>query len=224
MNYSRAEENYLKTIYHLSEKGDNVTTNAIAEVLSTKPASVSDMIKKLDSKRLVNYVKYKGVTLTDDGRKIALWVIRKHRLWEVFLLEKLKFNWDEVHEVAEQLEHIKSVPMIERLDEFLGYPKFDPHGDPIPDAKGNFNHQVISLKLSECKRGRQYKVVSVDDSNSTFLQYLDKVGIGIGTTLKILDAMAFDNSLEIEVDSRNRKIVSQQVSENILVCEFHSKD
>lgn len=219
MSHSRAEENYLKTIFHLSEQLDNVSTNSIAEALQTKPASVSDMLKKLAQKGLVDYVKYKGVSLTDEGRQIALWVIRKHRLWEVFLLEKLKFNWDEVHEVADQLEHIKSVRMIERLDEFLGFPKYDPHGDPIPDANGNI-HQVTCEKLCESDIGVALKVISVDDSSSSFLRYLDKAGIGVGSCITVIDKIDYDNSLEIEINQNIRRVISQQVSQNILVTHL----
>lgn len=217
VNLSKAEENYIKTIYHLSSNHLSVSTNAIAEHLQTKPASVSDMLKKLAAKEMVHYEKYKGVKLTPNGEKAALWIIRKHRLWEVFLLETLHFNWDEVHEVAEQLEHIKSYTLIERLDKFLDYPQYDPHGDPIPDANGHFKPQ-ISARLSDTCIGMVYKVVAVNDSNSSFLQYLDKVGIGIGQTVEIVDKIDYDGSLEIKVGGHSiPKLVSLIVSENILV-------
>jgi len=219
MDFSSAEENYLKAIYHLSVgESEVVSTNAIAEELQTKPASVSDMLKKLSSKELVNYVKYKGVNLTDKGRSVALWIVRKHRLWEVFLVEKLKFNWDEVHEVAEQLEHIKSKPMIEKLDVFLNYPKFDPHGDPIPDRHGNIT-VISAIPLSEAKIGAILNVVSVSDSNPNLLKYLDKVGISIGSELHILERIAFDGSLEIKIKGNEAvsRLISSQVSKNILI-------
>lgn len=214
--FSHSEENYLKTIYHLSEKNTPVNTNAIADKLKTKAASVTDMIKKLNSKGVINYQKYKGTTLTDDGKKAALLVIRKHRLWEVFLLEKLNFNWDEVHEVAEQLEHIQSQRMIESLDNFLGYPKYDPHGDPIPDKNGEFSN-LEATKLSDLPINEKATVVAVKDGNSSLLQYLDKVGIGIGTELEVKEKIEFDKSLEININGREQKIVSALVSENILV-------
>ncbi|MBB3696355.1 FeoA domain-containing protein [Flammeovirga yaeyamensis] len=215
---SHSEENYLKTIYHLSEKESPVSTNAIAEALNTKPASVTDMIKKLNTKGFINYQKYKGTTLTSTGNKEALLIIRKHRLWEVFLLEKLNFNWDEVHEVAEQLEHIKSKLMIERLDEFLGFPQHDPHGDPIPNKNGEFDVlEAIKLTNIECKK--KVVVVAVQDSNSSLLQYLDKMGIGIGSKLYITEKIEFDQSLEITINDRDKKIISALVSENILVKE-----
>ncbi|MDW7693236.1 metal-dependent transcriptional regulator [Flammeovirgaceae bacterium SG7u.111] len=212
---SHTEENYIKVIYHLSEKNEAVSTNAIADMLSTKPASVSDMLKKLDSKSLINYIKYKGVTLTEEGKSIALWIIRKHRLWEVFLVEKMKFNWDEVHEVAEQLEHIKSRRLIEQLDWFLEFPKYDPHGDPIPDSEGKVR-QLPTLPLSEATMKTDLKVVTVSDSSSEFLQYLDKVGISIGIHIKIVDKIAYDGSLELEIDGKTH-LISRQGAQNILV-------
>lgn len=219
MDFSSAEENHLKVIYHLSENGKEVvSTNAIAEELQTKPASVSDMLKKLAVKELVHYIKYKGVTLTKKGKSVALWIVRKHRLWEVFLVEKLKFNWDEVHDIAEQLEHIKSKSMIEKLDVFLNHPQFDPHGDPIPDKDGNI--AVLPAKpLAEAKIGEKVKVVSVSDSNEALLQYLDKVGISIGSILFVLERIAYDGSLEIKIEHSLKvtQLVSAQVSENILV-------
>jgi len=216
MDLSLAEENYLKTIYHLAEKNEAVSTNAISEELRTKPASVSDMLKKLAAKNVINYIKYKGVSLTEEGKGLALWIVRKHRLWEVFLVEKLKFNWDEVHEVAEQLEHIKSRRMIEQLDRFLDYPKFDPHGDPIPDSEGKIRH-VPASPLSDAPSHTDLKVVSVSDSSSAFLRYLDKVGIAIGSHLLITDKIEFDGSVELEIDDNKKQLVSRQVSENILV-------
>ncbi|MEN7546851.1 metal-dependent transcriptional regulator [Rapidithrix thailandica] len=218
MNFSHSEENYLKTIFHLSVNEEPVATNAIAEELNTRPASVSDMLKKLANKEAIHYIKYRGVTLTEEGKAAALWIIRKHRLWEVFLLEKLKFNWDEVHEVAEQLEHIKSRRMIERLDEFLGFPKYDPHGDPIPDNSGNFT-EMSAMQLSEASIQEDHKVISVSDSSSEFLQYLDKVGIGIGSQLKVLDKIAFDESLEVSINNREKRLLTKKVAENILVAK-----
>lgn len=221
MNFSLAEENYLKAIYHLSQgERSIVSTNAIAEELQTSPASVTDMVKKLSSKKTVDYIKYKGVNMTEQGEKIALWIIRKHRLWEVFLVEKLKFTWDEVHEVAEQLEHIRSRRLIERLDDFLGYPKTDPHGDPIPDQDGNITAPT-SIPLSETAIYQTVRVIAVRDTSSAFLKYLDKIGVGIGTKLVALDKIEFDSSLEIKVfsdqESSHQVMMSSQVAGNILV-------
>jgi DtxR family Mn-dependent transcriptional regulator len=216
---SFAEENYLKAIYHLSsDRRRQVNTNAIADKLNTKPASVSDMIRKLSEKGVITYVKYQGVNITEVGKKRALWVIRKHRLWEVFLVNKLGFHWDEVHEVAEQLEHIKSSLLISRLDEFLEYPKFDPHGDPIPDEDG-----IISTKprmmLSELKVGDEAELVSMKDTGIAFLNYLDRMELKIGAQIKILEIMEFDGSREIESNRSKNITISQQVSDNLLVIK-----
>lgn len=214
---SLVEENYLKAIYHLSNGGrTQVSTNAIAEAINTKPASVSDMIQKLDRKGVIKYKKYQGAKVTDEGREAALKVIRKHRLWEVFLVEQLKFNWDQVHEVAEQLEHIKSPLLIERLDEFLGHPKVDPHGDPIPDAKG-----VIKAKpqkpLEELDSGSEGIVRAVKDSSPAFLQHMDKLGAYLGAQIKVLDKIAFDGSMQILIDQTSTIFISKEVARNILI-------
>ena len=217
---SFAEENYLKAIYHLSEHGTaTVSTNAIAEVLNTKAASVSDMLKKLSQKQVIDYQRYQGVRITESGKKGALMVIRKHRLWEVFLVEKLKFNWDEVHDVAEQLEHIKSPLLIKRLDEFLGFPKVDPHGDPIPDENG----EIVTkprMPLAEMAQGARGQMVAVDDSSTVFLQYVDKVGLYIGAKLEVLERVEFDGSLELRLDDSRQLFVSQQVAQNIFITEL----
>ncbi len=214
---SLAEENYLKTIYHLSSAGQQqVSTNAIAQRLNTKPASVSDMINKLADKGVITHVKYQGVNITEEGKKIALHIIRKHRLWEVFLVNKLKFHWDEVHEIAEQLEHVKSPLLISRLDKFLDYPKYDPHGDPIPDEDG-----VISLKprsiLSELEIGTTCQLVSMKDTGDIFLNYLDKLGMKIGSKIRILDKIEYDGSMEIEIDHEKKVNISRQAADNLLV-------
>lgn len=216
---SLAEENYLKTIYHLSETHhEDISTNAIADTLNTKPASVTDMIRKLSNKGMLNYRKYRGVSISDEGKKAALNVVRKHRLWEVFLVEKLKFNWDEVHEVAEQLEHIRSPLLIKRLDEFLNYPKYDPHGDPIPDENGEFLIKP-KIPLAELGVNEAGIIVAVNDSNSLFLQYLDKIGAYLGARIKVLDKIEFDDSLEIIIDNKRTVFVSKEVSKNILITQ-----
>jgi len=219
MTLSFAEENYLKTIYHLAQENEApVSTNSIADSLNTKAASVTDMIKKLSAKEVVSYQKYKGVNVSEKGKKAALQVIRKHRLWETFLVEKLKFNWDEVHEVAEQLEHIKSPLLIKRLDELLGYPKYDPHGDPIPDEEGEFKAKP-QIALSSCENGKDGIVISVRDDSSAFLKYLDKIGAYIGAKIKVIDRVEFDDSLEIQIDDKKTVFVSKEVSENIWITE-----
>jgi DtxR family Mn-dependent transcriptional regulator len=215
---SFVEENYIKAIYHLSNSGEvSVTTNALADEMQTTPASVSDMVRKLSKKEVVHYKKYQGVNVSDEGKLIALRVIRKHRLWEVFLVQKLDFNWDEVHDVAEQLEHIKSPLLIQRLDEFLGYPKYDPHGDPIPDENGEFTESKRE-NLSQLSIGATGIVVAVEDSGTAFLKYLDKVGISIGTKIVIDDVVEFDGSMDITIDQKKSITVSKTVAENIWVA------
>jgi len=214
---SFAEENYLKAVYHLSNAGElDVTTNSIADEMDTKAASVSDMLRRLSEKEMVVYRKYQGVKISEKGKTAALQVIRKHRLWEVFLVEKLKFNWDQVHEIAEQLEHIKSPLLIQRLDEFLGHPKFDPHGDPIPDENGLFKEKP-QVPLAEVGISGDGIVVAVKDTNSMFLQHLDRIGIYLGAKTKVTEKVEFDGSMEILVDGKNKLFISKEVAENVLV-------
>lgn len=211
-----SEENYLKVIYHLSlvsPKG--VNTNAIAGMLETKASSVTDMIKKLAEKDFVSYIKYQGVSLTEKGIYLAKMIVRKHRLWEVFLVEKLHFSWDEVHEIAEELEHIKSEKLINKLDEFLGFPNFDPHGDPIPDANGIIQKLQKKL-LSEVSLNSEYQCVGVKDTSVDFLQFLDKKGIALGTFITVLEKESFDETLKIKL---NNKVItiSNKIATNLYV-------
>lgn len=208
------EENYIKAIYHLSNNGTlTVNTNAIAEAMKTKASSATDMIKKLSEKKYADYKKYQGVTLTENGKRVAINIIRKHRLWEVFLVEKLNFTWDEVHEVAEHLEHIKSDKLIDELDAFLEHPTHDPHGDPIPDKNGNF-HLIDKIVLAKANIGVAYKCVGVDDTSTAFLQYLDSNGIGLGTIITVKYREPYDNSIQIQL--KNSEImVSNSVAKNL---------
>ena len=215
---SITEENYLKAIFKISEKeGTPVSTNSIANEMTTSAASVSDMIRRLSEKELVSYEKWKGVTLKDDGRKIATDLIRKHRLWEVFLVDKLQFSWDEVHPLAEELEHIKSDELVQRLDEFLGHPKYDPHGDPIPDEHGNFvfRKQVI---LSEFQ-GTKGIIVGVDEHTTPFLQYLDRLQLTLGTAIEVLEVIEYDGSIRIKINDAKEQIISGKVAQNLFVKE-----
>jgi DtxR family Mn-dependent transcriptional regulator len=190
-----SEENYLKTIFHLTTLlNSEVSTNAIAEKMETKASSVTDMLKKLADKDLINYKKYQGVSLTEKGQLAAKMIVRKHRLWEVFLVEKLNFSWDEVHEIAEQLEHIKSEQLINKLDEFLGNPTEDPHGDPIPDANGKII-KTEKLLLSDLNENQTGICIGVKDSSSEFLKYLDKQGIALGSRIELIAKEEFDLSL-----------------------------
>ncbi len=211
------EENYLKAIYHISKDNNQVvSTNAIAESMNTKAASVTDMIKKLSEKELINYIKYQGVTLTDKGKNTALNIIRKHRLWEVFLVEKLKFSWDEVHDVAEELEHIKSDLLINRLDEFLDFPKSDPHGDPIPDKNGKFYIQDLK-PLSKLLIGDQGIVSGVRDHSPVFLKYLAEINLTLGENIEVLNIIDFDGSFIININ-KNKQTVSRDVAKNLLIA------
>ncbi|MFK5974394.1 MAG: metal-dependent transcriptional regulator [Flavobacteriaceae bacterium] len=209
-----SEEDYIKAVYHLG-KGESTTvsTNAIAEQMATKPSSVTDMVRKLSEKGLVNYRKYKGASLTEIGIKTALTLVRKHRLWEVFLVEKLDFLWDEVHDVAEQLEHIKSEKLIDRLDKHLGFPEVDPHGDPIPSKKGKFKKSVKKL-LNEIPIGATGVCVGVKDSSPPFLKFLDKNAIALGDSITVLDKEEFDSSLHIKI-KRKEIHISNEIAANL---------
>jgi DtxR family Mn-dependent transcriptional regulator len=211
-----SEENYLKVIYHLSQVSPKgVNTNAIAGMLDTKASSVTDMLKKLSDKDLVSYQKYQGVTLTENGFRSAKMIVRKHRLWEVFLVDKLGFAWDEVHDIAEELEHIKSETLINKLDEYLHFPAFDPHGDPIPDVNGVMK-KVNKLLLSEVELHKEYQCVGVKHSSSEFLQYLDKQKIALGSKIVVKEKESFDDTLLVEVNSKEITI-SNKIANNLYV-------
>ncbi len=214
---SHAEENYLKAIFKISEKeGKAASTNAIASEMQTTAASVTDMLRRLAEKNLIDYEKYRGVQLTEEGGRVATALIRKHRLWEVFLMEKLGFAWDEVHELAEQLEHVQGDSLIERLDAFLGYPRFDPHGDPIPDAQGRwaFRPQVL---LSQMQPGDAGAVTGVNDHSAAFLQYLDQLGIALGVRLELLERIPFDQSVRIRTPDGAERTLSEKVGQNLFL-------
>ncbi|WP_179353478.1 metal-dependent transcriptional regulator [Winogradskyella vidalii] len=209
-----AEENYLKAIYHLEQEFKNgVSTNALAEEMNTKASSATDMVKKLAEKNMLTHIPYQGATLSDAGRAYAVKVIRRHRLWEVFLVEKLNFSWDEVHEVAEHLEHINSDKLVDELDAFLGFPTYDPHGDPIPDKEGNFTY-IEKIVLAKGEVGTTYKCIGVDDTSSEFLKYLDSNNIGLGTIVKVLHKEPFDNSIKLALGD-SEIVVSQSVAKNL---------
>ncbi len=214
--HSFTEENYLKSIYKLIEQeGKTISTNAIAEKMNTKAASVSDMLKKLYDKKLINYQKYQGVTLTPKGEKVALTIIRKHRLWEMFLVEKLDFKWDEVHDIAEQLEHINSEKLIAQIDKFLNYPKVDPHGDPIPDSNGKILI-TKSKSVASFKKNDVLIMTGVVDHTPRFLQYLDTLKLSLGNEIKIKNIEEFDKSLQISINKGAQIFISNDVAKNIL--------
>lgn len=213
---SLTEENYLKAIYHLSEAGSkSVSTNEIAEAMQTKAASVTDMIKKLSVKELIKHERYYGVNITPKGKAQALQVIRKHRLWETFLVRKLGFQWDEVHEVAEQLEHIQSSRLIDKLDEYLGFPKVDPHGDPIPDQHGKIN-ALPQVALDQMKPGAKGTISSVKDTDPELLKYLDRIGATPGKKLQIVSRESYDGSIEVIIEKK-KMVISKEVSKSILL-------
>lgn len=195
---------------------ENVLTNAIAEKLNTTAASVTDMLKKLAQKKLINYEKYYGVKLTKEGNKIAKNLIRKHRLWETFLVEKLKFSWDEVHELAEELEHINSDNLTDRIEEFLGNPKFDPHGDPIPDKNGNIAYHE-DVTLDKMKKNDTGIIVGVIDHSAEFLKYLRKINLVINSKISVKEDEEYDESKVIQINDKKEVIVSKKVAGNLLV-------
>ena len=214
--HSLTEENYLKAIYRLSQKGNRkITPTAIAEEIGVNAASVVDMIKKLTEKKLISYEKMKGAKLNDKGRKIAVAIVRNHRLWEVFLLDKLGYSWDVVHEIAEQLEHIRHEELADRLDKNLGYPEYDPHGDPIPNAKGELP-SIANTLLSEIVIGKTCQLAAIKDTSAVFLQYLEQLSISIGTKIKVLEKIPFDGSMLIQI-GKDTKTVSKKLSDSLLV-------
>lgn len=216
---SHTEENYLKSIYKLAEaepEATGVSTNRIAALLETRAASVTDMLRRLADKGLLAYEKYRGVQLTTEGQRLALLTIRKHRLWEVFLVQQLGFNWDEVHEVAEELEHVQSPLLMRRLDAFLGFPALDPHGDPIPGEDGAMRRPAHRL-LADLSTGESGTLAAVKNTSVPFLQYLDKVGLHLGVVVEVLDKVAFDNSLEMRINSERTTLISAEVSRNLFV-------
>jgi DtxR family Mn-dependent transcriptional regulator len=217
MQLTVTEENYLKTIFKHGGKESPVSTTVLAQELNTSPASVTDMAKKMSEKELIVHQPYRGVSLTDQGESLALRVVRKHRLWEVFLVEKLEFSWDEVHDTAEELEHIHSPELINKLDKFLNFPRFDPHGDPIPDETGVM-HQQNTIPLLEVAAGEEVSIAAVLMDTPEFLRYLDRLHFGIGTRLEILEHIPFDDSRLVRSNGREL-IINKAVAENILVAQ-----
>ncbi len=218
---SHTEENYLKAIYKLTEAEPDtagVSTNRIAAALATRAASVTDMLRRLADKGLLDYERYRGVQLTAEGQRLALLTIRKHRLWEVFLVQQLGFNWDEVHEVAEELEHVQSPLLMRRLDAFLGHPALDPHGDPIPTEDGAMRRPTHRL-LADLNVAERGILAAVKNTSAPFLQYLDKVGLQLGALVEVLDKVSFDNSFEIRVNRERTTLISAEVSRNLFVTE-----
>lgn len=220
MTYTLAEEDYLKAIYKIAERhGTPVSTSAISELMQTRPASVTDMLKKLADKELIDYKRYHGVSLTRTGARQATLLIRKHRLWECFLVEKLGFNWDEVHVIAEQLEHIQSDTLIDRLDDYLDNPKFDPHGDPIPDASGAYRMRYQIL-LSDLGLHQRAVLVGVREHTSSFLQYLDQNHLALGATLEVVEVLPYDGSVRLRLSDGEPFLISGQVARQLFVRQI----
>ncbi len=215
-NLTSAEENYIKNIYHLQRSAGSATTNELAAMLGAKPASITDMLKKLKAKKLLQYEPYKEFWLSVQGKKIALGIVRKHRLWEYFLVEKLQFGWDEVHEMAEELEHVGSKKLVEKLDAFLNHPRFDPHGDPIPDSNGKMSRQQ-QINLVEMPFNRQAEVTSVGNQSSELLELLKHKNIHIGTRLEVKKKFGFDNSVEVKVGNLSPVTISEQLARALFV-------
>lgn len=216
MNFSISEENYIKSIYHLQQTDGLVTTNELAGQLQTKPASVTDMLKKLKAKKLLHYERYQGFKLSIEGKKIALGIVRKHRLWEYFLVQKLQFRWDEVHEIAEQLEHINSTALIDKLDSFLNFPRFDPHGDPIPDINGKME-ATGHINLTNLSLNHPAEVSAVGSQSTELLELLCHKNIGIGTKLEVKKKFNFDNSIEIKIKNLPAFTISGQLAQSLFV-------
>lgn len=216
MKVSSSKEDYIKAIFHLQEEDAIVTTNALARQLETKAASVTDMLKKLKTQKLLLYEKYKGFKLSPEGRKMALQIIRKHRLWELFLVKELRFGWEEVHEMAEELEHITSKKLIERLDEYLGFPKADPHGDPIPDSNGKVPVKK-QMNLAEVKLNMPAVVSNISDQSTDMLELLRHKGLALGTKVEVKKRFAFDNSIELKIKNLPAITISGSVAKNVFV-------
>ena len=216
MRFSVTEENYIKAIFHLQQGDGTVSTNELAAMIRTRPASVTDMLKKLKIKKLLSYERYKGVRLNSEGKKLALAIVRKHRLWEYFLVDTLQFGWDEVHEVAEELEHISSKKLVEKLDAFLGHPKFDPHGDPIPDSQGKMMAQQ-QLNLIDLPINKMAEVTGVGSQSTELLELLKHKHIGIATRLEVKRKFNFDHSIEIKIKNQLSFTISQQLAQALFV-------
>jgi len=214
---SHTEENYLKTIFSLIENNKGTaSTNEIAEKIKTKAPTVTDMLKRLSSKNMIVYKPYQGVQFTDEGLQTAVILVRKHRIWETFLVKKLGFGWSEVHDIAEELEHVKSIELIDKLDEFLGYPKHDPHGDPIPDSKGRMEyHQDVTIATLGLNQFGL--IVGLKDTSPDFLNYLVKSGLTLGQSVGVKDINDYDNSIDILVGSSNNLTISNIVAQNIYI-------
>ncbi len=210
------EENYLKELFLLANAKGEVNSNELSKFLGIKMPTVNSMMKKFAKKKLVHYQSYKPIRLTTKGKKLAGLIIRKHRLTEMYLFKKMGFGWEEVHSIAEQIEHIRSTEFFDKIDELLDYPKFDPHGEPIPDKNGNIK-EIYHLNLSECKKGDLIQIVSINDSTEDFLKFLNRKKISIGDKFEIKNIELYDNSFEIISENNNKITLSNSVCNKIFV-------
>ena len=215
-NHSFTEENYLKVLYSLTLGGQTVGVGEIASALDIKAPTVTDMMKKLAAKGLVQYTPYKALELTPKGRDAALMVVRRHRLWELFLVEVLGFRWDEVHDVAEELEHVQSEQLIAAIDRVLQYPRFDPHGDPIPDRDGRLP-EVTAIPLTHAGAGKRYTIQGVSNHTTAFLQYLDRHHLAIGETITVTYVEPFDQSVTIATIAGQQVVLSGEAARHVWV-------
>ena len=222
--FTHTEQNYIKAIYHLSKKeGTTAYTQEVAAAMSTSSASATDMIKKLTEKGLLAYVPYRGAKLNKKGEKTALSIIRRHRLWELFLTKVLKFKWDEVHPMAEELEHVSSDLLLQRIDKYLSHPKFDPHGDPIPDMNGKLS-ETSNCALSNLNINQSGVISGVNKHSPDFLRYLDQNGLVLSSRIKIIAFHSFDKSMDLVINGKKTLHISYQVASNILVKEKPNTD
>jgi DtxR family Mn-dependent transcriptional regulator len=214
--FSTAEENYLKGIYKLQQGQNSVSTNQLAELLQTKPASVTDMLKRLQEKGMLQYERYYGVKLSRKGRTVALAIVRRHRLWEFFLVNHLKFRWEEVHDIAEQLEHVQSVDLTEKLDAYLGFPRFDPHGDPIPDSEGGIPLRS-QKRLSDLEAGASGVICGVADQSKDLLEMLTQLRLHIGTAITVRQRHNYDHSAQVQLPDGEVLQVSEMLCRQIYI-------
>ncbi|UII25829.1 metal-dependent transcriptional regulator [Fulvivirga maritima] len=213
---SQTEENYLKALYKLSDDKGNVGVSDLSSMLKVSVPTANSMVKKMHSRGWLKYEKYKPITITPKGKKMASMIIRKHRLTEMYLVEQMGFSWENVHEIAEQVEHVKSEAFFDRMDELLGFPKFDPHGSPIPDKNGKIVEQNL-IKLSDCSEGQHYTLSALLDSKKDLLEYLNNRSLFLGTKLEIVAKESFDGNMTVRYDSHENEVLSQKVCESLLV-------
>lgn len=212
---SKTEEDYLKALLAISEQQEEINMGGLSRLLDVKTPTATSMIKKLSAKGLVSYEKYKPLALTDSGMKEAALILRKHRLTEMFLVEKMGFGWEEVHDIAEQVEHISSPRFFEKMDELMGYPKFDPHGSPIPDKNGQIDN-IAYQKLTECAEDVKFLLLAVTNSSQEFLRFLNSKDLHLGITLRILLVESFDGSITVSYSDRKKETFSKAVCERLL--------